>query len=387
MVFVVCDDYFCQILIKIVYLLKKNDCHFGISYYWQMSERSVKIQSVIIHLTIWLAYGMIVFYWLLFVFNSQTALLFTIRILVLNAFLFYTNTYILLPKFVEQSKYILYIIAVLVIIGIVYFLMEWTRSWSIFRNAFNFPHHFRSGRFPIHEHFFFRAAFSHILSSVAVLFISTIYWMISQNRKKKQWELSLLNENLQTEMKFLKSQINPHFLFNALNNIYSLSITKSGKASEMILKLSGMLRYVLYECNSKKVPLGKEITYIENFIDFQLLKIEGTPHVMIDFERVDPNLQVEPMLFIPFIENSFKHSNIEDIDNGWITMTIETEVSQIIFKIKNSIPSKDYSKDKSGGIGLQNIKKRLQLLYADMHKLIIHQDEKTFSVYLTIDTK
>lgn len=196
-----------------------------------------------------------------------------------------------------------------------------------------------------------------------------------------------MNENLQTEMKFLKSQINPHFLFNALNNIYSLSVTRSEQAPNMILKLSGMLRYVLYESNGKKVPLGKEITYIENFIDFQLLKIEGEPQVRIDFERVDQNLQVEPMLFIPFIENSFKHSNIEDLENGWMNITLETIDSRILFKIKNSIPQKAYSKDRSGGIGLQNIRKRLELLYAGKHELIIHENENAFTVHLTIDTK
>lgn len=352
-----------------------------------MSKRSINFRSIAIHLILWLAYGMLVFYWLLFIFNSRTALLFTMRILVLNAFLFYTNTNILLPKLVGRSKYLSYILSLIAIIGIVYFAMEMSRSWPIFKITFNFPHPFRYRGFAIHRHFYFRGIFTHILSSVAVLFISTIYWTISQDRKKKQWELSLMNENLQTEMKFLKSQINPHFLFNALNNIYSLSVTRSEQAPNMILKLSGMLRYVLYESNGKKVPLGKEITYIENFIDFQLLKIEGEPQVRIDFERVDPNLQVEPMLFIPFIENSFKHSNIEDLENGWMNITLETIDSRILFKIKNSIPQKAYSKDRSGGIGLQNIRKRLELLYAGKHELIIHENENAFTVHLTIDTK
>lgn len=352
-----------------------------------MNDRYAKLKVVLIHLFLWMGYGSIVFYWLSIVFRGEAALLLTVRILILHAFLFYINTDLLLPMLVEKGRYIYYILALIICVEIVYLASAFSGSWPVFQNIYAQFTPFRNREFGIQRHFFFRGGFSHLLSSIAILFISTIYWTITQNRKKKQWELSLLNENLQTEMKFLKSQINPHFLFNALNNIYSLSVTRSEKAPDMILKLSEMLRYVLYECNNKKVALGKEIIYIQNFIDFQVLKVEGSPNLIVDYDEVDANLMVEPMLFIPFIENSFKHSTIEDLEHGFIALDLETKEEKISFKIRNSIPENHYTKDFSGGIGLQNIKKRLELLYPGKYELNIHQNEKSFSVQLTIDTK
>jgi len=195
------------------------------------------------------------------------------------------------------------------------------------------------------------------------------------------------NENLQTELKFLKSQINPHFLFNALNNIYSLSYTHSEKTPEMIMKLSNMLRYMLYENNERKVSLREEITYIRHYIDFQLLKIEGSPRLQIDMDQADGSLMIEPMLFIPFIENSFKHSNIEDTKHGWIKLQLRTEGKKVYFHISNSIPARTYTKDVVGGIGLQNIRKRLELLYPGKHQLNITSHDHVFEVDLQIDTQ
>lgn len=359
----------------------------NIYYHCGMNDRYAKLKVILIHVFLWVCYGIIVFYWLSFVFNEESATILTLRILVLHAFLFYINTNLLLPSLVERGKYIYYIFSLIICVEVVFLVSAFSNEWPVFYNIFTQLRPFHSREFGFQRHFFFIGGFSHILSSIAVLFISTIYWTITQNRKKKQWELSLLNENLETEMKFLKSQINPHFLFNALNNIYSLSVTKSDKAPGMIMKLSEMLRYMLYESNNKKVPLGKEISYMQNYIDFQVLKIEGRPNIMVDYDNVDQKLKVEPMLFIPFIENSFKHSNIEDLEHGLIAIKLETDGDKINFKIRNSIPGRKYTKDASGGIGLQNIRKRLELLYPGKYELNIHQNEKTFSVQLTIDTR
>ncbi len=337
-----------------------------------------------IHIVVWLGYAMIMFYWLSFPFESQAAALFTIRIVLLDAFLFYFNTFLLLPRLVGHSRYTWYGIAVLLLVAGTYFVVALSDG-MLFQNIW------MNSRFHIHpfsfnRHTIYRRILPHLLSSLAILFISTVYWVISENRKKKQWEMSLLNENLQTEMKFLKSQINPHFLFNALNNIYSLSNSRSERAPEMILKLSEMLRYMLYESNEKKVPLRKEMSYILNYIDFQCLKIEEEPNVRIDFQNADTTLPVEPMLFIPFIENSFKHSNIDDVPHGCIAMTITTEDSKVRFRIENSIPRQPYSKDGSGGIGLQNVRKRLELLYPGKHRLRIEEKNDLFLVDLEIET-
>jgi len=344
----------------------------------------LKVPSVFIHFLVWIGYGLVIYYWTSFPFEPQQALAFTARVLVIHAFLFYLNTYVLLPKMLEQGKYWFYILTLVVLILGVYYIIDFTNEIGVFKEAYS---NFRTRRpASMPRPILSRWMISNLLSSTAILFISTTYWLISRDRRRKQRELSLLNENLQSEMKFLKSQINPHFLFNALNNIYSLMNSNSPNARQMLLKLSEMLRYVIYDSNEKKVPLVKEISYIVNFVDFQKLKFEEEVNLTLDFQNVDGSLSVEPMLFIPFIENSFKHSRIEDVKNGWIAVKIQTEANKVIFILKNSVAETEYSKDTTGGIGIQNVKKRLELLYPGNYVLNIENTGSEFSIYLEIET-
>jgi LytS/YehU family sensor histidine kinase len=194
----------------------------------------------------------------------------------------------------------------------------------------------------------------------------------------------LKSENLHTELKFLKSQINPHFLFNALNNIYAMSMMKSKDAPKMILKLSDILRYNLYDGIQDRVPIEKEMRYIENYVSFQKLKDENIRNIAVDFEGVDGNVMIAPLILIPFVENSFKHSKIEDVSKGWINIDLKTRDDKIIFKVTNSVPETEFKKDTSGGIGLENVKRRLELIYPQRYNLVLTEDGKQFSVTLTI---
>lgn len=351
---------------------------------------------VLIHILFWIGYGFILLNWLSFGFDFFSALPLVCRTLLIQSILFYANIGILLPKLLERNRYFWYMVAIVAMVVLAYLAYEFSNYLPVIRDAVYLPnirfvvHRFgtshRGRPFPFHRRFFGPWLYTNIFSSLAFLFISTIYWVINQSRKRQQWELSLKNENLQTELKFLKSQINPHFLFNALNNIYSLSYTKSPKAPELIMKLSGMLRYMLYENNGKKVMLKDEIRYIMDYISFQRLKMETDPNITLDFNQVDENLLVEPMIFIPFIENSFKHSNLDDHRKGWIRMKMESTGTRISFALSNSIPSRRFTKDKTGGIGLQNIRKRLELLYPGRHLLSLNELPESFEVQLTIET-
>ncbi|MEN7548212.1 histidine kinase [Rapidithrix thailandica] len=223
-----------------------------------------------------------------------------------------------------------------------------------------------------------------VMLSLGVLFGSTAYATSRINYRKEQEARELKNKNLEAEMKFLKSQINPHFLFNALNNAYTLSYIKSELAPEVILKLSDILRYLIYECNAEKVPLEKEIKYIQNYIDLQKIKGEQNLNIRANFDIRAKGLQIEPMLFIPFIENSFKHSLIEDIDKGWVKIEMVADADHLQFDVKNSVPTEKYIKDRVGGIGIENVKRRLKLLYPHSHLLSIQQIEGRFEVHLEI---
>ena len=196
---------------------------------------------------------------------------------------------------------------------------------------------------------------------------------------------ALKSENLETELKFLKSQINPHFLFNALHNIYTLSYIKSDLAPEMILKLSDMLRYILYDCTAEQVSLSKEINYLKNYVELQQLKAEDADVTLKIAENIPQNIAIAPMLMVPFLENSFKHGKIEDTEQGWIRAQLDWQMPYVTFKVENSVPETDFTKDKVGGIGIANVKRRLELLYKDKHTLEIREEEQEYQVHLRIE--
>lgn len=219
------------------------------------------------------------------------------------------------------------------------------------------------------------------ISYIAATFIETFLFA----QKKEEEIIVNKNEALQTELKLLKSQINPHFLFNSLNNIYALSVIDSGKTQQSISYLSDMLRYVLYECEQEWVPLEKEITYITNYIKLFSLKSSKPFPITTEFRISKEDIKIAPMLLIPFMENALKHSNIEKRKDTYIQMKIEAEERRIRFEIENSIPRALVVKDGVGGIGIENVKKRLAILYPGQHELLINETSSAFKVNLNID--
>ncbi len=228
-------------------------------------------------------------------------------------------------------------------------------------------------RFFIH---FLMLSLSYILATFLETFLVA--------KKKEEETIRNKNESLQTELKLLKSQINPHFLFNALNNIYALSAIDSAKTQKSISYLADMLRYVLYECEQPLVSLEKEISYIDNYIRLFTLKSSKSYPITTDFKVLDKNIQIAPMLLIPFVENALKHSEIEKIKDTHIRIAIQASASEIEFEVENTIPDKIFNKDSVGGIGIGNVKKRLAIVYPDRHKLTINTENGIFKVTLRI---
>jgi two-component system, LytTR family, sensor kinase len=219
---------------------------------------------------------------------------------------------------------------------------------------------------------------------IMVFLSSTLYEILIVANESAREATQLKSEKLEAELKFLKSQINPHFLFNSLNNIYTLTLINPKSAGDSLLKLSEMLRYLLYECDANKVELGRELTYLQNYIDLFSLKDEADLNIKFDENDIDKNVMIAPLLLIPFVENAFKHSQIEDLEHGWINITLFGDTTQVYFEIKNSLPKTNFSKDEIGGIGLQNVKRQLELIYPKKHTLKIDRTETEFSVELTI---
>lgn len=226
--------------------------------------------------------------------------------------------------------------------------------------------------------------FIHLLL-LSISFVLATFWETFLFAKKKEEEtIRNKNENLQTELKLLKSQINPHFLFNSLNNIYALSVIDSDKTQQSISILSDMLRYVLYECEQPLVRLEKEVTYIENYIKLFSLKSSKPYPITTDFNILNPKAVIAPMLFIPFIENALKHGHIEKITDTFIHIKIYADSREIQFEIENSVPKQAINKDKVGGIGIENVKKRLAILYPEKHQLSIDANNTSYKVSLNL---
>jgi sensor histidine kinase YesM len=202
--------------------------------------------------------------------------------------------------------------------------------------------------------------------------------------------LQLQKDNLILELEALKSQINPHFLFNTLNNIYSLSLRKSEKAPEMILKLSDMMRYVLYECSSETVPLEREFQFIRNYIDLE--RIRHGDHVSISFElNGDPgDNKIGPLLLIPIVENCFKHGLNAQMEKGFVDIRLSVTDHNLTLAASNSITETKALSDmfrgkRRNGIGLENVRKRLNLLYPHQHRLVIDPSANRWMVTLDLN--
>lgn len=228
-----------------------------------------------------------------------------------------------------------------------------------------------------------------LIRNLPVLFIGLLgSSLISINQyvhEKEKETAQLVKSQLETELKFLKSQINPHFLFNSLHNIYASTVIKSDVASEQLLKLSDILRYMLYDSNEESVSLSRKITYLKNYLDLAQLKDSNGLDVRFVVKGDDKGVNVAPLLFVPFVENAFKHSQVEDLKNGFIHIRLEIISSALVFEVVNSKPKINYNKDKIGGIGLKNIQQRLKLLYLNKYKLVIKDDETTYKVHLELN--
>ena len=227
-----------------------------------------------------------------------------------------------------------------------------------------------------------------LLSTVAV---TTISYLIDERKRQLA---SFKEEQMQEQLKYLRAQINPHFLFNALNCIYALTMTQDEKAPDSVLKLSEMLRYVIDDCRSDEVLLSKEVKYIQNYIDFQRIRMEHEPNLTFEVQQADPSYKIPPMILQPVIENCFKHSRLVDDPNAWVHITIRQNESGLLFTCDNSKPAVTQFSRQSAitgrqdeertGIGLMNVQQRLNMLFDGKCSLKVIEDDEHYKTVLHI---
>ena len=202
-------------------------------------------------------------------------------------------------------------------------------------------------------------------------------------QKQKETEL-LAKEKTKAELQLLKAQVHPHFLFNTLNNIYFFTLTNSTQAPVMIKKLSGMLHYILNECDQPLVPLEKEIKMIRDYMALEKIRYAEQMQMTIDIEDDHDNKMIAPLLLIPFVENSFKHGASKMITQPWVKLYIYIENNRLHFTIRNSKPPTNEPIAAKGNIGLKNVRKRLELLYPGTHELNIVSEPGSYAVHLIL---
>ena len=289
-------------------------------------------------------------------------------------FIIYFNIFYLFPKYLKGQtlgKYAIYLVISVILItpvkGLAFYILNLADEDSRRQVLFNL-------------HYTFLSAFLVAGSSTVIKILYE--WVIYQRDKKK-----LEKENMQSELKFLKNQINPHFLFNTLNNIYALSLIKSEATPEVILKLSDLLRYMLYECNEPKVKLRNEISYMKNYLDLERLRQK--PDVILEF-KVEGEVKeqtITPLIFTPFLENAFKHGVNKVLENACVRIFLKVKKNKLKFIVENSKPefTTNMINISQGGIGLANVKKRLEMLYSDNYSLEIENTMTYYKIELTLN--
>lgn len=288
---------------------------------------------------------------------------------VLRVLLFYANAYLFIPRLLYHKKYGRYVAA---LAGSLLAMLFWDR---FFFNLF-----IQGTSYRVWNFFVFNLPFF-----VFLLIASTAYRMIHDRVEEAQRHRERETENLKTELSFLRSQISPHFMFNVLNNMVALARKKSDALEPSLIKLSQLLRYMLYETGEDKVPLEKELGYLQSYIDLQKQRFGKNVAIRTCLQPLESGYTIEPMLLIPFVENAFKHGT-SLVTEAEIEVALHVGNGVLCFSVKNRYNDAGSGpKDKTSGIGLANVKRRLNLLYDGAHSLRIDKKDGWFAVSLQIN--
>ncbi len=224
-----------------------------------------------------------------------------------------------------------------------------------------------------------------IVRIYTVVAVAVAVKLLKHSYQNQQINQQLSQEKLDAELKFLKAQIHPHFLFNTLNNLYGLTLQNSPKASEVVLELSQFLDYMLYECNAPMMPLEKEIRQMQHLINLEKLRYGERLEVAFTANGQLTDKYVPPLLMLPFVENAFKHGVSKELDDIWISINLKVSEQELILQVENTKdPEATQQEDYTKGIGLKNVRRRLDLIYGDAYTLAVFDEEETFLVKLRL---
>ncbi len=300
--------------------------------------------------------------------NMQYRFLFNSMLLV---GFFYLNAFYLFPVWYRMKGWIIYLLLIVLAVIVL------TQFHNVISDVL----------FPLKKHWRGRrgTSFYSVLPYIFILGISISYRIISDSARQERRLKEKENETLKTELAFLRSQVSPHFMFNVLNSLVSLARKKSDLMEPSLIQLSGLMRYMLYQSNSEKISLDQEVKYLKSFVDLQLLRFGDDLELEMAFPADLSGYEIEPMLLIALVENAFKHGvGMADNPVIKIKLSLERETGSLSFTVENTIASFNEMKDKSSGIGLYNMQRRLELLYRGRYQMETSQNGNTFVSNLKI---
>ena len=283
--------------------------------------------------------------------------------------LFYLNALILMPQLFHKKKYPLYIFVLLFSFCLIMLIHGALFKPFVPGRSFNF----------------FRSSEHNIIPFLFTVLVSMVYTMVADKINTDILAARLKHENIKTELSFLRSQISPHFLFNVLNNITALVRMKSNDLEPTVMKLSSLMQYMLYDTDEEKVVVKSEAEYLQAYIDLQMQRYGDELTLQLLFDIKEEWHTIEPMLLIPFVENAFKHGGM--LQRPEIHVCLSVINSELRFIVKNKFEESKAIKDKTSGIGLGNVQRRLELLYPGKHVLKIDKQPGWFIIDLLITLK
>ena len=331
---------------------------------------------VITHLSGWLLLAFMFFYFLSGVRSMEEAFGRTGVNLSFMLAIFYGNTRFLVNRYLEIGRRSQYLaIVVLVLLGSA-FLRSWIEVYWFGGSVFRMYTQGEDGAW--------RLFWGYFISFFLLWVFSTLYQLVENRHALAIQHLELGVRHQEAQLNYLKAQINPHFLFNTLHNIYAAASLQHPKTAEMVLRLSDLLRYVTYEAQAAQVPLEKELAQIYAYLDLFQLKSESPLPLKVEVLGVLQAWQIEPLLLLPLVENALKHGDLEMNSNAFLQISLHLSPEQLNFSVENSFDPSNAQKDAVGGVGLENVRHRLALHYASRHEFTASARENTFFASITL---
>ena len=349
---------------------------------WSLPDvRNVTQNRLLLHLLFWAVY--VCFFGLLYgsyIDDYYNAFMIELIELPFKMLLVYFNMYFLMPQYLLQQRYMEFAVYLLLMMGAIGILMQFVLM-PLLIHPLICPTTCTNDNLTLYR--FVR----NIVNLGYLVSMSAAIYLLKNWYRDQQATQSLAQDKLEAELKFLKGQIHPHFLFNTLNSLYSLTLRKSENAPEVVLKLSGLMDYMLYDAAAAKVPLEKELSYIQNYIALERIRYGDRVDIAYTESGGIAGKQIAPMMLLPFVENAFKHGVSTETKNAWIRIDVKVQDNTLVVLVENCKcleKASESNRDFATGIGLKNVQRRLELLYEHRYSLEVEDEPESYAVRLEL---